>query len=65
MAVRRVINWVVSLSVGLVSTIIIIRLFDTTLEKFALGNAIMVFLSVAAIVFIWLDFILKTDYLRN
>jgi hypothetical protein len=65
MTVRRVINWVVSLSVGLIATIVTIRLFDTTLEKFALGNAILIFLSVAAIVFIWLDFILKTDYLRN
>ena len=65
MAARRVINWVTSLSVGLISTIVIIQLFNTTLEKFTLGNAIMVFLSTAAIVFIWLDFILKTNYLRS
>jgi hypothetical protein len=65
MTVRRVINWVVTLSVGLFATIITIRIFDTTLERFSLGNAILVFLSIAAIVFIWLDFILKTDYLRN
>ncbi|MGD2162452.1 MAG: hypothetical protein PVG04_05130 [Anaerolineales bacterium] len=65
MTVRRVINWVVTLSVGFFATIITIRLFDTTLERFSLGNAILVFLSIAAIVFIWLDFILKTDYLRN
>jgi hypothetical protein len=65
MTARRVINWVVSLSVGLISTLVILQLFDTTLEKFSMGNAIMVFLSTAAIAFIWLDFILKTDYLRN
>ncbi|MGD8732026.1 MAG: hypothetical protein PVH92_09105 [Anaerolineales bacterium] len=65
MTVRRVINWVVTLSVGFFATIITIRIFDTTLERFSLGNAILVFLSIAAIVFIWLDFILKTDYLRN
>ena len=65
MAARRVISWVISLSVGLISTIVIIQLFNTTLEKFTLGNAIMVFLSTAAIVFIWLDFILKTNYLRS
>ncbi|MDF1499341.1 MAG: hypothetical protein P1P76_02590 [Anaerolineales bacterium] len=65
MTARRVINWVVSLSAGLISTVVIIQLFNTTLDKFTLGNAIMVFLSIAAIVFIWLDFILRTDYLRN
>lgn len=65
MAARRVINWAVSLSAGLISTIITIQLFGTTLEKFTIGNAILVFLSTAAIVFIWLDFILKTNYLRN
>jgi hypothetical protein len=65
MTARRVINWVISLSVGLISTVVTIQLFGTTLEKFSLGNAILVFLSSAAIVFIWLDFILKTDYLRN
>lgn len=65
MAVRRVINWVVSLSAGLITTVVTIYLFDTTLDKFTLGNAVMIFLSSAAIVFIWLDFILKTDYLRS
>lgn len=65
MTVRRVINWVISLTVGLVSTVVIIQLFNTTLEKFTLGNAIMVFLSTGAIVFIWLDFILKTNFLRR
>ena len=65
MTARRVINWVVSLSVGLITTVITIYLIDTTLDKFSLGNAIMVFLSTSAIVFIWLDFILKTNYLRD
>ncbi len=65
MTARRVINWVVSLSVGLITTFITIRLFETTLDKFSLGNAIMIFLSTSAIVFVWLDFILKTNYLRN
>jgi hypothetical protein len=65
MAARRVINWVISLSVGLISTIVIIQLFDTSLDKFTLGNAVLVFLSTAGIAFIWLDFILRTNYLRN
>ncbi len=65
MTVRRVINWVVSLSAGLITTFVVIRLFDTTLDKFSLMNAILIFVSTAAIVFIWLDFILQTKYLRN
>jgi hypothetical protein len=65
MTARRVINWVFSLSAGLVGTVITIALFGTTLDKFSIANAILVFLSISAISFIWLDFILKTDYLKN
>lgn len=65
MTARRVINWVFSLSAGLVGTAITIALFDTTLDKFSIANAILVFLAISTITFIWLDFILKTDYLKN
>jgi hypothetical protein len=65
MTARRVINWVISISAGLISTIIVLQLFGTTLGKFSLGNALMVFIATGAIVFVWLDWILKTDYLRH
>ncbi|MGD2057526.1 MAG: hypothetical protein PVF85_00490 [Anaerolineales bacterium] len=65
MTARRVINWVFSLSAGLIGTVITIQLFNTTLDKFSIANAILVFLSISAIAFIWLDFILRTNYLKN
>ena len=46
MNARRVIVWAVSLAFGLISTIGIILVFGTTLEKFTPVNAILVFLSI-------------------
>jgi hypothetical protein len=40
-------------------------LFDTTIEKFALSNVILVFLSSAGFIFIWLDYFFKTQYLSS
>ncbi len=65
MNTRRAIVWAVSLLVGIASTVITIMLFDTTLEKFTVGNAILVFASTGSIVFIWLDFLFRTQYLRS
>lgn len=65
MNARRVIVWAVSVSFGLISTVGIILLFGTTLEKFSIANAILVFLSSGAIAFIWLDYLLRTQYLRS
>jgi len=65
MTARRAILWTASLFLGLISTVVTIALFGTTLEKFSLGNAILVFVSTGSIVFIWLDFILRTQYLRS
>jgi hypothetical protein len=65
MAARRAILWTASLLLGLISTVVTIAVFGTTLEKFTLGNAILVFVSTGSIVFIWLDFILRTQYLRS
>jgi hypothetical protein len=65
MNTRRAIVWAVSLLVGIASTVITIILFDTTLEKFTVGNAILVFASTGSIVFIWLDFLFRTQYLRS
>jgi hypothetical protein len=65
MNARRTIVWTISILVGIISTIVTIAAFGTTLEKFTVGNAILVFASTGSIIFIWLDYILRTQYLRN
>ncbi len=65
MNVRRVIVWIASITFGLVNAAAVILFFHTTLEKFSPVNAFLVFLSFAALAFIWLDFILRTKYLRS
>lgn len=39
--------------------------FGTTPEKFAYSNVILLFLSTAALMAIWLDYFMKTDLLKN
>jgi len=65
MNVRRAIVWVFSMVFGFVSAAGVILVFGTTLEKFSVVNAFLVFVSFAALAFIWLDFILRTEYLRS
>ena len=65
MIARRVIVWVASVVFGLVSSAGVILAFQTTLEKFSVVNAFLVFVSFAALAFIWLDWIFHTQYLRS
>jgi hypothetical protein len=65
MTVRRIAVWIASAAAGAAATVGTIYAFNTTLEKFALSNAILVFLSIGAFTFIWADFLLKTDYLKR
>lgn len=65
MKVRRAIVWVASIVFGLVTAAGVILAFGTTLEKFSTVNAALVAVSFAALAFIWLDFILRTQYLRS
>lgn len=65
MTARRAIVWTFSIVTGIVSTVVTILIFNTTLDKFTIGNAILVFASTGSIVFIWLDYILRTQYLRS
>lgn len=65
MVVRRMVVWVISLGFGAACVFGALTLFNTTFEKFALSNALLVFLSMGALAFIWLDFIFRTDYLRS
>lgn len=65
MTARRVIVWFASTVFGLVSAVGVILAFQTTLAKFSVVNAFLVFISFGALAFIWLDFILSTKYLRS
>ena len=62
---RRTLLWVISAVIGVVSTAGVILLFGTTLDKFSTANTVLVFLSTGSIAFIWLDYILRTQYLRS
>lgn len=65
MKARRAIVWLISIVFGLVTAAGVILAFGTTLEKFSTVNAALVAVSFAALAFIWLDFILRTQYLRS
>jgi hypothetical protein len=65
MQMRRVVVWSISIVIGAAAAGGTLAFFDTTIEKFALSNLILVFLSSAGFVFIWLDYFLKTEYLSS
>jgi hypothetical protein len=65
MTVRRTFVWIASTIAGAVSVAAVLLVFGTTLEKFSVANALLIFLSIGSLVFIWLDFIFRTEYLRS
>jgi len=65
MTTRRIVVWVVSLVVGIAATLGVILVFGTTIQHFSMTNAALVALSIGAVAFIWLDYFLKTQYLRS
>jgi hypothetical protein len=65
MSARRVLVWGASILFGLLSAAGVLLAFQTTLDKFSVVNAFLVFASFAALAFIWLDWILHTQYLRS
>jgi hypothetical protein len=65
MTARRVLVWSASILFGLMSATGVLLAFQTTLDKFSVVNAFLVFASFAALAFIWLDWILHTQYLRS
>lgn len=75
MQVRRLILAIISVGVGLLTTYIIIYAriplgpvtigFGTDIEHFALSNVVLLALSVACMVGIWLDFFMDTKILRS
>jgi hypothetical protein len=65
MKARRAFVWAVSLGFGLAVTAAVIRAFDTTLDKFSPANALLICLAFGSLAFIWLDYFLKTQYLKR
>lgn len=65
MNARRAIVWILSILFGVAVTWGTITAFGTTFDKFSESNSLLVFLSMAGLAFIWLDFVLMTDYLKN
>jgi hypothetical protein len=65
MTVRRTIVWIASTFAGAASVVGALLLFNTTLDKFSVANALLVFLSIGSLAFIWLDFVFRTEYLRS
>jgi hypothetical protein len=65
MNVRRTIVWTASALFGIASTFGTILLFGTTLDKFSISNATLVFFAAGSLAFIWLDYLLQTRFLRR
>jgi hypothetical protein len=65
MTARRIMVWVASLIVGAAAALGVILAFGTTIQHFSMTNAALVALSIGAVAFIWLDYFLKTQYLRS
>ncbi len=65
MKIRRVMVWGISLVVGFAASIGAIAIFQTTLDKFSMSNALLICLAFGSLAFIWLDYLLKTEYLRS
>ena len=71
---RWIVN-IVSLAVGAAVTYVTVYLyiplgpitigFGTTADHFAYSNVAILFISVAALVWIWLDYFLDTQYLKS
>ncbi len=65
MVARRVVVWVASVAVGVVGVVAVVAAFKTTLVNFSWSNILLVFLASGSLGFIWLDYFLKTQYLRS
>lgn len=65
LSIRRTLVWALSAAIGLLGTVGILAAFATTLQRYSYGNALLTFLSIAALAFIWLDYGLRAEYLRS
>ncbi len=65
MLARRIVVWAVSVVFGVLGVVAVIAAFKTTLDNFSWSNVLLVFLASGSLGFIWLDYFLKTQYLRS
>lgn len=66
MQTKRILVIAISLIIGIVLTVGIIFVgFATTPEKFAYSNVLLLVLSLGGIAFIWLDYLLGTQFLKR
>jgi hypothetical protein len=65
MNIRRAIVWGISIIFGAISAVGVLLVFNTTIEKFSITGLVLIFLSLGSLAFIWLDYFLRTDYLRT
>lgn len=65
MLARRILVWAFSMVLGVVAVFAVIAAFKTTLSNFSWSNVALVFLACGSLGFIWLDYFLKTEYLRS
>lgn len=62
--VRRIIVWVLSIVLGVAASGgIIFGLFQTTLEKYLMLNAVLLASAFMALFWIWLDYVFSTEML--
>lgn len=57
--------WALAALFGVISVVVTILLFGTTLQRFSYVNALLVFLGMGSIAFIWLDWVLRTRFLQT
>ncbi len=65
MLARRILVWAVSVALGVAGVFAVIAAFKTTLSNFSWSNILLVFLAFGSLAFIWMDYFLKTQYLRS
>ncbi len=71
MKTRRIVLWIVAIGFGLASTAGTIIIFGSDLNRFWTNFLfkgdlpLLLFIGYLSLAFIWLDLILKTQYLKN
>lgn len=65
MTTPRALVWILSLALGASGVLGTTTFFRTTLERFSYSNTLLVLLGLASLVFIWLDYFPRTEYLRS
>jgi len=65
MATRRTIVWILSTILGAILASGTIMIFNKSLNNLSFGSTLLIFISFTSLAFLWLDYFLKTEYLRT